>query len=139
MVQLCDRSFQILELERIFRKKSLRRTFCDTKLVWRNSIKNSGHYLHHYEHATHLQTICLWNPAGNYMFKVNSRNTRARCEICSNLTIKIPEWRQWRRSGIFIVNSEYISHLVLLFLLLIWAGKCRLESILPPLLDRVRK
>ena len=30
-------------------------------------------------------------PAGNYMFKVNNRNTRARCEICSKLTIKIPE------------------------------------------------
>ena len=30
-------------------------------------------------------------PAGNYMFKVNNRNTRTRCEICSKLTIKIPE------------------------------------------------
>ena len=28
-------------------------------------------------------------PAGNYMFKVNNRNTRTRCEICSKLTIKI--------------------------------------------------
>ena len=26
--------------------------------------------------------------------------------------------RQWRRSGIFIVNFEHISHLVLMFLLL---------------------
>ena len=26
-------------------------------------------------------------PAGNYMFKVKNRNTRARCEICSKLTI----------------------------------------------------
>ena len=32
-------------------------------------------------------------PAGNYMFKVNNRNTRTRCEICSKLTIKIPERR----------------------------------------------
>ena len=30
------------------------------------------------------------NPAGNYMFKVNNRNTRARGEICSKLTIKTP-------------------------------------------------
>ena len=30
-------------------------------------------------------------PAGNYMFKVNNRNTRTRCEICWKLTIKIPE------------------------------------------------
>ena len=27
-------------------------------------------------------------PAGNYMFKVNDRNARRRCEICSKLTIK---------------------------------------------------
>ena len=46
------------------------------------------------------------NPAGNYLFKVNNRNTRTSCEIrsCS--------------SGIFIVNFEHISHHVLVFLLL---------------------
>ena len=33
-------------------------------------------------------------PAGNFMFKVNNRNTRTRCEICSKLTLKIPE-RRW--------------------------------------------
>ena len=27
-------------------------------------------------------------PAGNKMFKVNNRNSRTRCEICSKLTIK---------------------------------------------------
>ena len=32
-------------------------------------------------------------PAGNYMFKVNNRNTRTRCEICSRLTLKTPERR----------------------------------------------
>ena len=56
-------------------------------------------------------------PSRNYyMFKVNDRNTRTRREICSKLTIKIPERSQWRRSGIFIVNFEHISHLVLLTL-----------------------
>ena len=30
-------------------------------------------------------------PAGNYMFKVNNRNTRARCETFVKLTIKAPE------------------------------------------------
>ena len=30
------------------------------------------------------------NPARNYMFKVNNRNTRARCEICLKLAIKNP-------------------------------------------------
>ena len=56
-------------------------------------------------------------PADNYIFKVNNRNTRTKCEICSKLTIKIPERR--RRSGTFIVNFEHISHLVMVFLLLI--------------------
>ena len=32
-------------------------------------------------------------PAGNCMFKVNNRNTRKRCQICSKLTIKTPERR----------------------------------------------
>ena len=31
--------------------------------------------------------------AGNYMLKVNNRNTRTMCEICSKLTIKTPERR----------------------------------------------
>ena len=30
-------------------------------------------------------------PAGNYLFTVNKRNSRTRCEICSKITIKIPE------------------------------------------------
>ena len=30
-------------------------------------------------------------PAGNDMFKVNNRHTRTRYEVCSKLTIKIPE------------------------------------------------
>ena len=60
----------------------------------------------------------LSDPAGNYILKVNNRNTRARCEIYSKLTIKTPERRHWRRSGVFIVNFEHISELVLVFLLL---------------------
>ena len=51
----------------------------------------------------------------SYMFKVNNRNTRTRCKICSKLTIKKPEWR---RCGVFIVNFGHILHLVLVFLLL---------------------
>ena len=52
------------------------------------------------------------------MFKVNNKNIRRRCEICSKLTIKTSERRHWGRSSVFIVNFEYISHLVLVFLLL---------------------
>ena len=65
-----------------------------------------------------ILVISYFCPAGKYMFKVNNRNTRAGCEICSKLTIKTPGRRHWRRSGVFIVNFEHISHLVLVFLLL---------------------
>ena len=53
-----------------------------------------------------------------YLLKVVNRNTTTKCEIYSKLTIKTPERRQWRRSGVFIVNFEHISHLALVFLLL---------------------
>ena len=53
-----------------------------------------------------------------YLPKVKNRNTRTRCEICSKSTIKTPERRYWRCSGVFIVKFEHISHLVLVFLLL---------------------
>ena len=42
------------------------------------------------------------------MFKVNNKDTRTT---------------PWRRSGIFIVNFEHISHLVLVFLLLTLSRK----------------
>ena len=32
--------------------------------------------------------------------------------MCSKLTIKKAERHQWRRSGVFIVNFEHITHLV---------------------------
>ena len=35
------------------------------------------------------------NPNGIYLLKVNKRNTRTRCEICSKLTIKTPERHRW--------------------------------------------
>ena len=46
-----------------------------------------------------------YTPVGIYMFKVNNRNFRARCEICSKLTKKTLERRQ------------------------LWAGKCRLARV----------
>ena len=45
--------------------------------------------------STHSQILILKNarliisyPTGNYIFKVNNRNSTTRCEICSKLTIK---------------------------------------------------
>ena len=43
-------------------------------------------------------------PVGNYMFKVNNRNTRTRCEICSQLTIKTPEQADFEQ-----VNANWDS------------------------------
>ena len=57
-------------------------------------------------------------PLGIYLLKVVIRSTRTRCEICSKLIIKRPERHHWRRSGVFIINFEHISLLVLVFLLL---------------------
>ena len=56
---------------------------------------------------------CWWRiiliQAGNYMFKVNDRNTGKKCEICLKLKLKKPERRQWLRSGVFIVNFEQVK------------------------------
>ena len=35
------------------------------------------------------------NPAYIYLLKVNNRNTKRKCEICSKLAVKTPEWRQY--------------------------------------------
>ena len=67
-------------------------------------------------------------PGGIYLFKVNIRNTRARSELFSKLTIQKHQnvvmvflslaLNIWCLSGIFIVNFEHVSHLFLVFLLL---------------------
>ena len=45
-----------------------------------------------------------------YLFKVNNRNSRKSCEICSELTTETSERCQWRPFGIFIGNFEHIAH-----------------------------
>ena len=49
-------------------------------------------------------------PPGIYLFQPNNGNTRTICEFSSKLTIKTPEQR---RSGVFIVNFDQISHFLL--------------------------
>ena len=44
-------------------------------------------------------------PVGVYLFKVNNRNTRIRCEICSELTVKTPERHQ--------ANSDWVTSYLL--------------------------
>ena len=38
-----------------------------------------------------------------YLFKVSKSNARKIGEICSQLTVKTPEWNHWCCSGIFVV------------------------------------
>ena len=53
------------------------------------------------------------SPAVIYLLKVNNRNTKTGCEICSKLIIKTPEGLR-----VFVVNFEHISYLALVFLFL---------------------
>ena len=63
-----------------------------------------------------------------YLSKVNNGNTKAMCEICSKLTIKKSERRQWCRSVVFIVNFEQISRVASLLPLQFRTCKCRLKD-----------
>ena len=57
------------------------------------------------------------NPTNVYLFKVKNRSTRKRCEICSKLTTKTPEWRQcdvlWTYftlfSSVFIIEFAKVN------------------------------
>ena len=72
----------------------------------------------HYSHSCWISSRCraLFNYSSCnkkssltyiYLFKVNNRNTRKRCEICSKLTITTLE----RLSTVFIVNFMHILRL----------------------------
>ena len=52
-------------------------------------------------------------PANIYLFKVNNRNTRKMCKICSNFSIKIPERGQCLKS-IFALRKTASKFLYLL-------------------------
>ena len=52
-------------------------------------------------------------PAGINLLKVSNTNNRTRREICSKLTTKTQERPLWRGSGVFNIDFEHISHLVL--------------------------
>ena len=43
-----------------------------------------------FQKVTFTKLFPIYIPVGIYMFKVNNKNTRTMCEICSKLTIKTP-------------------------------------------------
>ena len=70
--------------------------------------KNVSKYV--FSSTIHLVILLnIYIPAGIYLLKINSKNTRARSEICSELTIKT-----LASFWCLIVNSEHISHLGLM-------------------------
>ena len=62
-----------------------------------NIFVKSSIYLHAIRQVkskvTKIMLIRISYPIGIYLLKVNNRNTRATCEICSKLAIKTPERR----------------------------------------------
>ena len=61
----------------------------------------------------HISGPSSAHPVNIYLLKVNNKNIRESCEICLNITTKTSERRQWRRCGVFTVNSDHISHLTM--------------------------
>ena len=45
--------------------------------------------------------------ANIYVFKVNNRNTRRRCEICSKLSIRTPGRHQWLTNGMSKILTKF--------------------------------
>ena len=83
-------------------------TYCDTERIVASETKVTPR-INKQTHTpipgkAEIESLQDFQKNSNYMFKVNNRNIRARYEICSNLTIKTPERRLCRRSGVFIVN-----------------------------------
>ena len=50
------------------------------------------------------------SPAGIYLLKINNKDSRTRCKICSKLTVKTPEWL------LFLNRSISVSFWMIFFL-----------------------
>ena len=69
----------------------------DLKGLWKTNIDQISRKLESnllYWHSKYAAKKEPSNLADIYLLKVNNKNTRARCEICSKLTIKTLERRQ---------------------------------------------
>ena len=102
-MQIKRRKEQICVLMAKINKKSFK------KYDWKKNQDNQE-FLKIYKTISYLLQVIANGeiPVGIYLLRVNTRNTWTRCEICSKLTITTPDRRQWRRSGVFIVNFEHL-------------------------------
>ena len=87
-----------------------------TILYWHD---NTEKWLQHF-----VATCDATNPTCNYMFKVNSRNNRAMCEICSKLTMKTPERAIGVALASLLLTLNIFHNLFKSFYCKLWAGKC---------------
>ena len=76
--------------------------------IWRRSPKKVNQMIstmtcHPIFKLLHTLIVLITYPAGNNLFKVDIRKTKTSCEICSKFTLKTPEQRHWRLSGVFIL------------------------------------
>ena len=112
-----------------------------TSKVWRSRICGISHVNVKFQRIWTIQVLLhrsndfgnqfcglmkAWLPANIYVLKINNKNTRERCEMCSKLTIKTPEQR--RRSGVFIVNCKHISLFSQCFCCWLGTSKCRPDT-----------
>ena len=69
------------------------------------------------QNIVYLEKLLVFSPANIYLFNVSIKNNRERCKMYSKIIIKILK-RARRCSGVFINNSELVSLLFSLLLLL---------------------
>ena len=62
--------------------------------------------------------LVYWGIASIHLLKVNNRNTRTMCDICSKLTI-IPERRLWCHSVVFNLTLKRFEN---------WKLKCQIHD-----------
>ena len=60
----------------------------------------------------------IGRPTDIYLFKVNNRKTRKRCDIYFKVNNKNTRTMSLRSFSCFLINFEHISYLFLVFLLL---------------------
>ena len=83
---------EIIQALHKIKKKKWNHIF-DSIFFFATSLKNMGY------------------PAGNYMFKVNNRNTTTKVQNMFKVNNKDTKTTPLALFGVFIVNFEHISHL----------------------------
>ena len=110
MQDLCDLIRIMVGLTEVFNIIAYKSDFGYTKVTYSHETQNYYPQMFFSKNQKNYSIKVYYSrnsgiPVDIYQLKVNNRNTRTKCEMCSKLAI-------------FIVNSEHILHLVLVFLLL---------------------